>query len=238
VELRSPKLLKRNRDWGTATFDTDRLQILYFSGGHCAYSGTDVALYSTRASTWRINSYAEMPIEFCHGTGYHAQKWSFNGRPFMSSHRYKLYGYDPVIKKMVVFNRGLTFLFDPFICEWIWPPIKPPFSSSGAWVLKFCTTPKGVIVWANVRKDHKKRGRLWRMNPNTLKWEELKAKGAELGPTPNDDFGGIVYDSKRRRLILFASDRKERSKVSFALQQRENPKQHRSTAAKNQRRSL
>src|SRR5205085_2027885 len=41
------------RTWGSATFDTDREQILYWGGGHCGYGGSDVDMYDVAANTWR-----------------------------------------------------------------------------------------------------------------------------------------------------------------------------------------
>jgi galactose oxidase-like protein len=203
VALKPPKVLGRNRDWGTATFDTDRLQILFFSGGHCAYSGTDVAVYSTRANTWRLSATPEMPIQFCRGTGYHAQRWSFGGRPWMSSHTYKLYAYDPAARKMICSNRNHTHLFDPATCDWEWPPIKNPFA--GGWTPKFCTAPDGVIVWAPpAKRGRDKGGGLWRFDPAKRAWRRLAVKGGKVPGTPNDDYGTIVYDSKRKQALLFA----------------------------------
>jgi len=141
VALKPPKMLRRNRDWGSATFDTDRLEILFFSGGHCAYSGTDVAVHSTRANTWRISATPEMPIQFCRGTGYHPQRWSFSQRPFMTSHTYKLYAHDPVLKKMIYCERGCTFIFDSASCDWQ-RVLSLPFPSGG-WRPKLRTTPAG-----------------------------------------------------------------------------------------------
>jgi len=210
VAPKPPKGLNRNRDWGTATFDTDRLQVLWFSGGHCAYSGTDVSIYSTRANRWRLSAAPEMPIEFCRGTGYHAQNWSFGGRPFMSSHTYKLYAYDPAVKKMVLCNRNYFFIFDPAAADWEWSPRKLPFK--GGWTPKLCTTPEGVMAWAPPAKGApEETSGLWRFDAAKRAWAAVEIKGAKAPATPGDDYGTIVYDLKRKRLLLFGIERRSKA---------------------------
>ncbi|MFC1479704.1 kelch repeat-containing protein, partial [Planctomycetota bacterium] len=209
VRITPPKTLKRNRDWGTATFDTDRGQIIYFSGGHCAYSGTDVHVYSSRANRWRTSSFADFPVGFCAGTGYHGQQWSFNGRPFMTSHTYKLYAYDPGSKKMLCFNRYNTFIFDPLTCDWEWPPVKETPFGGGVWVPKFCTMPDGLLVWSaiNARTRSKPSG-LWRFDASNRSWKKIETTGEKVPGTPGDDYGTLVYDSKRKRALMFVTKRK------------------------------
>jgi hypothetical protein len=209
VRVTPPEILKRNRDWGTATFDTDRGQIIYFSGGHCAYSGTDVHVYSSRANRWRTSSFADFPVGFCAGTGYHAQQWSFNGRPFMTSHTYKLYAYDPKSKKMLCYNRGNTFVFDPLTCDWEWPPVKTTPFGGGAWVPKFCTTPDGLLVWSTTKgRGRSRRSGLWRFDAANRAWREIKTGGEKVPGTPSDDYGTLVYDSKRKRALMFVTSRR------------------------------
>jgi Galactose oxidase, central domain len=217
TKITPPKTLGRNRDWGTATFDTDRGQIIYFSGGHCAYSGTDVHVYSTRANRWRTSSYADFPVGFCAGTGYHAQQWSFNGRPFMTSHTYKLYAYDPASKKMLLYNRDDTFVFDPLKCEWELQTIKnTPFG--WGWIPKFCTMPDGLLVWSNAGKHNRKDpNRLWRFDHTKRAWQAIKTSGDKLPKTPSDDYGTLVYDSKRKRALMFVTSRSPKGPWSCDL---------------------
>lgn len=203
VAVKPPKVFRDHRDWGTATFDSDRAQILWFSGGHCCYSGTDVSIYSTRGGTWRMSTYPEMPINYITGTGYHSQRWSFGERPFMTSHTYKLYAYDPRLRKMLLFNRGETYVFDPSIGDWERPTIATPFGG-GVWVPKFCTTPDGVLVWAPPVKGPKN-GLLWRFDNKAMAWNEFKTSGGPLPPTPNDDYGTIVYETKRKAALMYTS---------------------------------
>lgn len=209
VRMQPPKVLERNRDWGTATFDTDRQQILFFSGGHCAYSGTDVSIYSTRTNRWRNSALAEMPIEFCRGTGYHAQAWSFTQRPFMTSHTYRMYAYDPILKKMVLANRSHTHVFDPLTGEWERAPKPAPFQIG--FNPKLVTTPEGVMAWANPNRGSKVRsfasgeGSLYRYDKGADDWVAIATKAGVPG-VPFADLGTLVYDSKRARLLLFATE--------------------------------
>jgi hypothetical protein len=208
TKITPPKTLRRNRDWGTATFDTDRGQIIFFSGGHCAYSGTDVHVYSSRANRWRTSSYADFPVGFCAGTGYHAQQWSFNRRPFMTSHTYKLYAYDPGSRKMLLYNRGNTFVFDPLKCDWEQQPIKNTPFGGGHWIPKFCTTTDGLLVWSTLKGRTRSRpSGLWRFDHANRAWKQIKTSGAKIPTTPSDDYGTLVYDSKRKRALMFVTSR-------------------------------
>jgi RNA polymerase sigma factor (sigma-70 family) len=208
VAVKPPKTLNVNRDKSTATFDVDRGQILFFGGGRSAYSGTDVHMYSVRANRWRTGFYADMPVNFCGRTGNYGQRWSFASRPFISSHTFKLYAYDPGSKKMLCYNRGDTFVFDPAAGDWESKPVKStPFT--GHWVPKFCTTTDGLLVWSNP-SNRKNPNRLWRFDRASRAWQAVSTSGEQLPNTPSDDYGTLVYDSKRKRALMFVTSRTPR----------------------------
>jgi hypothetical protein len=95
-------------------YAADRDQILVWSGGHCAHSGTEIPIYSIKTDRWRITYPPEFPIEFCYSNGGTPGQWSFHQRPWMTGHTYHDYAYDPVLKKVVVSGKGAyTYIFDP-----------------------------------------------------------------------------------------------------------------------------
>jgi hypothetical protein len=113
---------------------------------------------------------------------------------------------------MILSNRGHTHLFDPKVCDWEKSPIPNPFG--GGWGPKFHTTPKGVIVWATpLGKSKSKTGAIWMFDKDTRSWKQLKASGDPIPPVPGDDYGTIVYDSKRDRALLFGTERKSKKLI-------------------------
>jgi hypothetical protein len=92
------------RTWGSATFDTDREQILYWGGGHCGYGGSDVDMYDVSANTWRSSDAAPEYPERLWNHGVREAGVTFGGRPWME-HGRRIYAYDPVSRKMIVVRR-------------------------------------------------------------------------------------------------------------------------------------
>ncbi len=206
VGIRPPRTLSSNRDHATAALDVDRGQILYFGGGRSAYSGTDVHLYSIRANRWRTSSWADLPVGFDGNTGHHGQRWSFEGRPFISSHVFGMYAYDPRAQRMILHNRGDTFTFDPATGEWTRLEIDTPFT--GGWTPKLCATPRGVIAWSSEKTGNRVRpGGLWRFDATSKSWRRVKTAGEKPPAVPGDDYGGLAYDPERDRLLMFAAAR-------------------------------
>ncbi|MFB3921893.1 MAG: kelch repeat-containing protein [Terriglobia bacterium] len=113
VLLDSPGLAAPTRTWGSATFDTDRSQILYWGGGHCGYGGSDVEGYDVAAHTWRsLDLVPEFP-ERAWDKGVRLAGVTFRGAPW-TEHGRKIYAYDPVSRKMVMMRRiRLTSGYDP-----------------------------------------------------------------------------------------------------------------------------
>ena len=51
-------------DWGSAVFATESDQIVRFSGGHSAYSGTAPVVYDIRTDRYQLPFAPEMPLEY------------------------------------------------------------------------------------------------------------------------------------------------------------------------------
>ena len=113
VLLNEPGMAAPTRTWGSATFDSDRGQILYWGGGHCGYGGSDVEGYDIAAHTWRsLDRVVEFP-ERTWDKGVRLAGVTFQGAPW-TEHGRRIYAYDPVSRKMVMMRRiRLTTGYDP-----------------------------------------------------------------------------------------------------------------------------
>ena len=116
VLLADPGRAAPTRTWGSATFDTDRGQILYWGGGHCGYGGNDVDMYDVANHTWRSSDAAPEFPERLWNHGVREAGVTFGGRPWME-HGRRIYAYDPVSRKMIVVRRlRLTTGYEPALC--------------------------------------------------------------------------------------------------------------------------
>lgn len=115
IHLAAPGRMAPTRTWGSATFDSDRGQILYWGGGHCGYEGNDVDAYLVDAHTWRrLNPAAEYP-ERLWNRGVRLAGVTFSGGPW-TEHGRSIYAYDPVSRKLVLARTiRLTTGYDPKI---------------------------------------------------------------------------------------------------------------------------
>ncbi len=192
----SPKLRLgggcRQRDWGTSVWDSDRGQVLLWGGGHCVRSSSAVVHYSP-VSNRMVESYdPEEP--YCYN-GFCGPGSSLMNRLWVNTHAYNLYAYDPKCKLLVT---GFGFLYDPARMDWVRRErVVPPFRYSWGHVVVE-TTPHGALCWAE-----KGRGGpcgLWLFDVKKG-WTEVRTSGEKL-PSPYCDSEGMVYDSKRDRMLL------------------------------------
>jgi hypothetical protein len=181
----------RQRDWGTAVWDSDRDQVLLWGGGHCVRSASVVAHWSPVSGRIVEGYDADEPYGANGGGGFDS---SLRNRPWISTHNYNHYAYDPKCRLMV---SGRGYLYDPGRMDWLRiEPIPLPFEFAwGHTVVE--TSPHGAVAWAK-RKGSDAFG-LWLFD-RTLGWTDLEPKGRLFAPYC--DCNGMVYDSKRDRMIL------------------------------------
>ncbi|MBM4040336.1 MAG: hypothetical protein FJ290_17655 [Planctomycetes bacterium] len=181
----------RQRDWGTCVWDSDRDQILLWGGGHCVRSASVVAHWSP-ASGRIVEGYdADEPYGANGGGGFDS---SLLSRPWVSTHSYNHYAYDPKCRLLV---SGRGYLYDPERMDWLRIERYPlPFAFSWG---NTCveTSPHGAVAWA--RKKQGEDAGLWLFD-REKGWADLEPKG-RLFP-PYCDAHGMVYDSKRDRMLL------------------------------------
>jgi len=188
----------RQHDWGTSVWDSDREQILLWGGGHKVRSASTVAHYSP-ASGRIVEGYdADEPYGGNGGGGFDS---SLLNRPWISVHNYCHYAYDPKCK-LIVAGRG--YLYDPSRMDWLrMEPLPLPYKFEwGSTVLK--GSAHGAVAWARKKNNTDDAG-LWLFDRDKG-WESLdptstpEQKGKLF--VPYCDASGMVYDSKRDRMIF------------------------------------
>lgn len=200
VDLKPAKRFVWNRDWGTLAFDPGRDSIYWYTGGHGAYPGTDVAHYHLAVNSWDQPVETELPPGYI-GSNEAMISWSFNRRPFMG-HSYASYAYHPGLRKLIVNGRQTlngkahdanTYVYDPDYGDWLdRKPTPISFDRHGAklrWVPEF-----GMITWNG--------DRVWKLDDAALTWSNLAVKGKVPGAIC--DHSGLTYDSRRNRVLFFS----------------------------------
>lgn len=203
----TPKLLRPNMDWGSAVFAPELDQILRFSGGHSAYSGTAPQIYDVKTDRYSIPFAPEYPLEYVYSNDQVHGEWSFRGNPWMTGHTYKSTGYDPNLKCLVFAPHEYTYFFDSSSGKWSRGPERNPYRPN-FYVVTLCATPMGAVVWADGRTGGPG---LWRLDAATRTWKPLPLTGPL--PVKSADKHGMAYDSARDRLLLFSDADKMRGDV-------------------------
>jgi len=199
VPLKPLKTFAWNRDWGTVILDPDRDLLYWYSGGHSAYPGSDVAHYHLATNTWDQPVETELPPGFI-GTNEPMIGWSFNRRPWMG-HQYRSFAYHPELKKLVMNGRQRTnppidqfcYFYDPDLGDWVSRKRTPEFFGRHGAQL-FFSKEAGMVTWYN---------KVWQLDAATLDWKQLAVQGKLRGPVV--DYSGSVYDDRRGRALIFAS---------------------------------
>lgn len=204
VRRTPPKQPKHNSDWGSAIYCVDTDQLIRFSGGHAAYSGTAPHVYDIRTDRWSLPFAPEIPVEFTYGNDGVPGEWSFGGNPWMTGHTYKSLGYDPNLKGLVFGPHKHSFLFDSRAGTWSRFESDNPYQCS-FYTVTLIPTTKGLVAWAN--GGGKTSGPFWRLDAATRTWVALPVKGKAFGPIC--DNAGMAYDAKRDRMLAFACKGKD-----------------------------
>lgn len=189
---RTPASGCRQRDWGTAVWDSDRDQVVMWGGGHCVRSSS-VPLHYSPAANRVVEGYdADEP--YCYN-GFCGPGSSVLNRQWINTHGYNLYAYDPKCKLLVT---ALGYLYDPERMDWVRAePFKPPFRYDWGHVV-IESSPQGAVAWA-ATLGNSDAGALWLFD-REKGWEDLKAQGKMFVPWCDTD--GMVYDPKRDRMLI------------------------------------
>jgi len=181
----------RQRDWGTCTWDSDRDQVLHWGGGHCVRSASSVAHWSPASGRIVEGFDADEPYGANGGGGFDS---SLLNRPWVSTHNYHHYAYDPRCKLLV---SGRGYLYDPERMDWLrMEPIPLPFTFGWSHTCVE-TSARGAVAWA--RKKGSEECGLWLFDRDQG-WIDLEPKGKLF--EPYCDAHGMVYDSRRDRMLF------------------------------------
>jgi hypothetical protein len=200
--MNPPLRPKMNRDWGSACIDAARDLLLRWSGGHSAHGGSDVILYHFATNRWELPFPVELPLGQTYSNTSYPTGFNFNRRPWVTGHTYKNFGYDPTNKVMLFCGHNpWCYVFDPGAADWTGRLRKPGGMNyrGSFYTLTLATTKDTVYAWGG-RWGHAIGMHKWL--PDKRTWQPLELTGAKL-PSPNVDHSGMLYDSKRDRLILF-----------------------------------
>ena len=119
---------------------------------------------------------------------------SLLNRPWVSTHNYNHYAYDPKCKLLV---SGRGYLYDSERMDWLrMEPLPLPFHVR---LVSHCveTCSHGAVAWA--RKKGGEQSGLWLFDRDKG-WIDLEPKGKLF--EPYCDAHGMVYDSRRDRMLL------------------------------------
>jgi hypothetical protein len=199
------------RTWGSATFDTDREQILYWGGGHCGYGGSDVDMYDVAGNTWRSSDAAPEYPERLWNHGVREAGVTFGGRPWME-HGRRIYAYDPVSRRMIVVRRlRLTTGYDP-------PLVKEAPAGEGPAPDALVRPPSSYVKFVT-----------WMFDPSSSKWTFAgpAPKGVDtLVSTPRGvigidvDWPGRLNDAGYQRPWTPSSPRRDAAVYRYDVRRR------------------
>lgn len=207
VKRATPKLPRPNMDWGSAVFAPDLDQILRFSGGHSAYSGTAPVVYDVKSDRYSLPFAPEFPLEYVYSNDQVHGEWSFAGNPWMSGHTYKSTGYDPHSKALVFAAHRYTYFFDSPTGRWSRSAAVNPFRPN-MYIVTLAASPEGTLCWAD--KASGSGAGIWRLGKNR-EWTAIPVTGPL--PAASPDRHGMAFDSRRNRLLCFSSVEKNAGDV-------------------------
>lgn len=195
VAVAAPNRPRTNHDWGTAAFDTDRLQLFRWSGGHSAWSGTDVLHYDVRGNRFSIGYRPELPLEFTFTNDQTPGHWSPKGRPWMNVHTYKTYAYSGALQRMTILKLPYTYFYDPVAMEFDAARVKQDLGGN-QYVNTLTPIPAGMMAWTP--------DGLFTLTSRAGPWTKLTPTGAAL-PGMSPDCQTAVYDAAGSRLLMFST---------------------------------
>jgi hypothetical protein len=212
-----PQKNQLSRGWGTSVLDSDNDLFLQWGGGHSAAGGTDVLQYHFATNRWE----QPYPIEYCLGwvgsPSHYPCGYNFNGHPWIIMHAYKSYAYEPELKRMVLTGRNWNWKYNHDFNFYLYNgltgtwgkryPLHKDFGGVQSYLKsRVIQGDNGLLYWTQSRKA-------LRLDTKTLKWEPIKFEGKL--PRCGTDGGGLVYDPKRKRMMMVSKPWKPQNQSIF-----------------------
>ncbi|MBL8910928.1 MAG: hypothetical protein JNM17_09525 [Archangium sp.] len=200
VSVPSPNRPATNHDWGTAAFNGDDGQLLRWSGGHSAWSGTDVLQYTIDQNRFSIGYRPELPFERTFTNDQMPGHWSPKGRPWMAVHTYKMYTYSRALRRMVIYKNPYTFFYDASasVMEFDLTRVRQELGGN-QYVNTLVEIPTGVLAWTP--------DGLFKLESRSGPWVELMptAMGGAALPQMGPDNQTAVYEPSGDRVLFISS---------------------------------
>lgn len=188
------------RDWSTWGFDFERDMFYVYGGGHASYAGNDVAHYHINTNRWEINDVYESPLGCCGTNEQYPGGYNFNKRPWVRRHVWNSLAYCPELKQLLLMGSTTIavdpyyYLYDPANTNWVSRHKLPAGLDSNGEHLNIRSTSHGLFCWYTENS-------MWLFDHTKIEWEKVVPKG-KMGQTIVDG-SGMVYDSKRDRMLCF-----------------------------------
>jgi hypothetical protein len=154
-----------------------------------------------KTDRWSIPFAPEFPVGHCCSDAGVWGEWSFGGNPWMPGHTWRATGSDPAGERLVYIGRALTYSIGPKDAKWSRGAERHPRHDVRRTTL--CTTRDTLIAWTLDSE-------LYGVDPVTGAWKKLPVTG-KLPRAVGFDRGGMIWDSKRDRLLIFSPAEKNHS---------------------------
>jgi len=204
VRRSPPRVPRPNMDWGSAVFLPKADMIARFSGGHCAYSGTAPHFYDVKTDRWSMPFAPDLPIDQCCSDAGVPGEWSFGGNPWMPGHTWRATGSDPAGERLVYIGRAFTYSVGPKDAKWSRGAERHPRHDVRATTL--ATSRDAIYAWA-IDFEAGSGSAIYRVDAAVGAWKKLPVTG-KLPGAVGFDAGGMCWDSKRDRMLVFSPNEK------------------------------
>ncbi|MCB2101294.1 MAG: hypothetical protein KDE22_10520, partial [Rhodobacterales bacterium] len=197
VALNPPHRPHLNRGWGKVALDPRDDLVLLWGGGHSAHGGTDVAHYHLATNRWEQTVPVSFPLGQLFTSHRYPEGYTFNGRPWITTHSYNAYGYAARPGTMVFGGRVFhDYVYDPVAADWVGRFDKARAMQDKRPYFDVVMEAAGDDLYAWSRT-----GGLFVLNPRGDGWIRVLSPQAGM-PRVLVDQSGMLYDDRRDRLVF------------------------------------
>jgi hypothetical protein len=176
--------------------DPGRQVIYRWSGGHSTYSGNDVLHYDIKSNRFSSSYAPEVPLEWIGASSGIPGEVSFKGRPFLTSHSYKMYAFAQGFGKLVIVKSPYTYFYDPERRDFDPNPLFFDFNDTRDNVM-ITATPNRVVAWSRIG--------VFSLRNDGQGWKQIAGPLGDPG-LPHRDCSTLLYESKRDRVLFIPGE--------------------------------